>query len=188
MLALYLFCMIVGGGLLLFSALSPGGSGAAGVQEAPDHASRPEGTPASDFLSIRVLLFFLAGFGAVGSLIQLLVDAPGAVSLGWAVGAGVVSASTAAAVSGWLRRAGSGLVPLGADHLVGLQARVVLPVEVGSGGKVVAAYDGREIELPARLLTPDDAACPRGSMVVIVGVDGETALVTPASFLPSDPD
>jgi membrane protein implicated in regulation of membrane protease activity len=187
MLALYLFCLIVGGGLLLFSALAPVDSEAAGAHDAPDHALHAEGTPATEFFSVRVLLYFLAGFGATGSLIQLLIDAPNAVSLGWAIGTGVVAAASSAAVYGWLRRTESGLVPLGADHLVGLQARVVLPVEVGRRGKVVAVHDGREIELLARLFTPEDAACPRGSVVVIVDIDGETALVTPASFLPSDP-
>ncbi len=110
---------------------------------------------------------------------ESVTSAPSGVAAGWASATGLVAATAAGAVYGWLRRSESGLVPLGADHLVGVAARVVLPVQVGRRGKVVAVHEGREIELLARLFRPEDGACPRGSPVVIVEIDGETALVTP---------
>jgi len=50
----------------------------------------------------------------------------------------------------------------------------------------VAVHDGREVELLARLFSPEDGPCPRGSPVVIVEMDGETARVTPIPLLPSE--
>ena len=73
-----------------------------------------------------------------------------------------------------------------AEYLVGATARVLLPVEAGRRGKIVALHQGREVELLARLHGADDADCPRGSEVVIVEVDGETALVTPLPLLSSE--
>lgn len=189
MLALYLFSLIVGGGLLLFSAVAVGDSEGGEVHDAPDHALHADvdgGTLSHEFFSVRALLYFLAGFGATGFLMETFTAAPVGVAAGWAVATGLVAASAAGAVYGWLRRSESGLVPLDGDHLVGLAARVVLPVEAGRRGKVVAVHDGREIELLARLFSPEDALCPRGSAVVIVEMEGETALVTPIPLLPSE--
>ena len=185
MLALYLFCLIVGGGLLLFSVLASGHGDASD----PPHSIQSDashGTFAHEFFSARALLYFLAGFGATGVLMTGLTTAPAAVSVAWSVATGLMAATAAGVVYGWLRRSESGLVPLGADHFVGLPARVVHPVEPDHRGKVVAVYDGREIELLARLFTAEDGACPRGSLVVIVDIDGETALVTPMPLLPSE--
>lgn len=189
MLAIYLFSLIVGGGLLLFSALAAGDGEGSEVHDAPDHhveAHVDGGTLFQEFFSVRAFLYFLAGFGATGLLMETLTPAPAGVAAAWAVATGLVAATAAGAAYGWLRRSESGLVPLDGGHLVGLAARVVLPVEAGHRGKVLAVYDGREIELLARLFSPEDGACPRGSTVVIVDLEGETALVTPIPHLPSE--
>lgn len=188
MLALYLFSLIVGGGLLLISAFGIGHSDTLhGDPGHALHADSAHGALPHEFLSARALLYFLAGFGATGSLMESLTDAPAAVALAWAFATGLMAATAVAGVYGWLRRSESGLVPLSADHLVGLPARVLLPVDAEHRGKIVTVHDGREIELLARLYTREDQACPRGSMVVIVDMDGETALITPMPLLPSDP-
>ncbi len=202
MLAIYLFALIVGGGLLAFSLIA----GAEGDHEIEldggadlDVASEFESVAGGEsvlagddwmllqgFFSLRTILYFLAGFGATGALIDLLTGAPTLVSLSWAVATGLVAAMSAAVIYGWLRQTGSGEVPMDAEYLVGATARVLLPVEAGRRGKIVALHQGREVELLARLHGADDADCPRGSEVVIVEVDGETALVTPLPLLSSE--
>lgn len=190
MLAVYLFCLIVGGGLLVVSALGIWHADAAEIDTDPSdglHGAAEHGDLPQEFLSARSLLYFLAGFGATGALMDGLTAAPTLVALTWAVATGVVAATAIATVYGWLRRSESGLVPLSSDHLVGLSARVIHPVEAGHRGKIVAVHDGREIELLARLFTAEDPDCPPGATVVIVDIAGETALVTPMPLLPSDP-
>lgn len=202
MLAIYLFALIVGGGLLAFSLVA-GTDGdhdievdsGADVDVASEFESVAGGESvlAGDdwmllqgFFSIRTILYFLAGFGATGALIDLLTGAPSLVTLSWALATGLISALAAAVIYGWLRQTGSGEVPNDPEYLVGVTARVLLPVEAGRRGKIIALHQGREVELLARLHGADDADCPRGSEVVIVEVDGETALVTPLPLLSSE--
>lgn len=194
MLPLYLFALIVGGGLLIFSLLAGHGeshSVEAGA-DADAHVDlhhgfgEPGWVGVQDFLSIRSLLYFFAGFGASGTLIDLLTDASTGVGLVWALVTGLVAAAVAAGIYGWVRRTDSGEVPTDPDYLRGVAARVVLPVRPGQRGKIVALHGGRELELLARLYGTDDVACPRGSEVVIVDIDGDTALVTSLTVLPSD--
>lgn len=190
MLPLYLFALIVGGGLLVFSLV-------AGHAEAHDGSIELDADADVDadldahvdleggdwivlqsILSIRTLLYLLAGFGATGTLIDLLTDASSVVSLLWAVVTGLVAAGLAAAVYAWVRGSDSGEVPTEPDYLVGMTAKVILPVVQGHRGKIIALHGGREVEMLARLFGAEDAVCPRGSEVVIVDVDGETALIT----------
>lgn len=198
MAPLYLFCLIVGGGLLLFSLLGHDGEahaegdlhfeGDAGIDLHSDHdSSLGEGWGiAREFFSIRALRYLLAGFGATGLLLESLTDASAAMAALLAALTGVAAAVMAGGVYGWLKRSESGLVPSTADHLVGLPAHVVLPVLEHHRGKVRVVSAGREIELLARLYGAEDGNCPRGSTVVIVDIQGDTALVTSAPSLPSE--
>jgi membrane protein implicated in regulation of membrane protease activity len=196
MLPLYLFALIVGGGLLIFSLLA--GHGDAQDSSVELHTDADANLDAhadlhggdwialQSILSIRTLLYLLAGFGATGTLIDLLTEASPVVSLLWAVLTGAVAAGLATAIYAWVRGSGSGDLPTEPDYLVGITAKVILPVVQGHRGKIVALHDGREVELLARLYGSEDAVCPRGSEVVIVDVDGETALVTALPQLSSE--
>lgn len=197
MLPVYLFALIVGGGLLVFSLLvgAEGGDGAEadadggdGIEPGVAHADAHDGdwSGLQGFLSVRTLLYLLAGFGATGTLIELLTDANSVASLLWAVMTGLVAAGAAGAIYAWVRASGSGEVPTDPDYLVGATARVLLAVDEGRRGKIVALQGGREIELLARLYGKEDEGCPRGSEVVIVEVDGDTALVTPLPRISSE--
>lgn len=199
MASLYLFALVVGGGLLLFSLFTgdadageiDAGEIDAGVDAEVDAEGelRAGGSGLEltrEFLSVRSLLYFLAAFGATGFLLRTLAGAGSLASLAWAAATGILVASMAALVYGWLRRTESGLVPLTNDHLVGLAAQVLVPVRSDHRGKVLAVRDGRQVELLARLYGPADPDCPAGSTVVIVEVEGDTALVTPASYLPRE--
>lgn len=205
MTALYLFCLIVGGGLLIFSlfgsdtdAHAHGGIDADsssamdahpdhGVDHAHDaHHWGGEWGIAREFLSVRALFYFLAGFGATGFLLESFTAASTGVAALWAVVTGLLAALAAAAIYWGVRSTESGMVPEGHDHLVGLPAQVVIPVIESRRGKVRVISGGREVELLARLYGPEDADCPRGATVVIVDVVGDTALITPAPSLPPD--
>lgn len=197
MLPLYLFALIVGGGLLLFSLLAGDGNehDATRMEVESDADPAPEvhhdggsgdWIVLQSFLSLRTLLYLLAGFGATGTLIDLLTEADSAVSLLWAIAAGVTSAIVATAVYGWVRGTGSGEVSREPDYLVGSVGRVILPVLQGHRGKIIAIHQNREVELLAKLYGPEEESCPRGSEVVIVDVQGDTALVTPLPRLTSE--
>lgn len=197
MLPLYLFALIVGGGLLIFSLLGGEGSDSHDIDADVDvdgelghgvvHIDHSELPGVRDFLSLRTLLYLMAGFGASGTLIDLLTGAPAPVSLAWAGLTGVIAATLAALIYGWVRRTDSGLVPRDADYLVGMTARVILPVLAGQRGKIIALHEGREVELLARPHGREEVSFPRGAEVVIVDIDGETALVTAFPDIPSDP-
>ncbi len=195
MLPIYLFALIVGGGLLVFSLVAGHGEGADGGIEVdsdtevgthPDLGADTDWMVLQSILSIRTLLYLLAGFGATGTLIDLLTDASPGVSLLWAVFTGVIAAALAAAVYAWVRGSDSGEVPTEPGYLVGVTARVILPVVQGHRGKIIALHEGREVEMLARLYGAEDEVCPRGSEVVIVDVDGETALITALPQLSSE--
>jgi hypothetical protein len=177
MLPLYLFCLIVGGGLLLFSLAGSASDDVADLGE--------NGTMAHEFFSTRALSYFLAGFGATGFLVETVTDASTGTALVWAAATGVVGAAAVALVYGYLRGSESGVLAMDSDHLTGLPARVTLAVTRGQRGKIVVVSGGREVELLARLYGSADPECPSGSTVVVVEMDGDTALVTPAAFLPS---
>ena len=211
MLALYLFCLIVGGGLLAFTLFGSDADGGDSLDSdhgadfelhadaeavALDHAGsadhdgglEPHGgwDPVRDFLSIRSLFYFLAGFGATGLLLDVLTTASTPVALAWAIATGLIAAFFAGSIYGWLRRSESGAVSREHDYLVGKPARVVLPVVAGRRGKVRLLSGEREVVLLARLYSGDDPDCARGSTVVIVEIEGDTALVTPAPSIPSE--
>lgn len=191
MLALYLFSLVVGGGLLLLTFASLGADGDASAHHDPPGGAVPsDGHPhdwmaARDFLSLRSFLYFLAGFGATGALLEVGTSAPAGVALAWAGGAGVTAAFAAGALYAWVRRSESGLIPTEADYLIGVPGRVMVPLQPGQRGKILAQYGGRRVELLARLFRDDDLPCARGDEVVIVELDGDTALVAPLPSLPS---
>lgn len=198
MLPLYLFALIVGGGLLLFSLVwGDAGDHDVELEGDLDLEGEPEFGAGSlvdgdgewsllrGFLSVRTVLHLLAGFGATGTLLELLTAASPAVSLAWAVATGLVAATLAGLIYGWIRSSGSGEVSLDPEYLVGATATVLLPIEPGRRGKVLALRDGREVELLARLFSADDERCPRGAEVVIVEIAGETALIAPLPSISS---
>ena len=205
MLTLYLFALIVGGGLLAFSLIWGDADGSDvevgsdldaevdfGVEDGLElgggslvDAHEGDWSILRGFLSVRTVLHLLAGFGATGTILELFTGAPAGVALTWAIATGVVAAVLAGLIYGWVRSSGSGDVSLDPAYLVGATATVLLPVVQGRRGKVIALQGGREVELLARMFSDDDPDCPRGSEVVIVDIVGETALVAPLPSISS---
>jgi hypothetical protein len=176
MATLYWLSLVVGGGLVLLSVF-----GDLLHVDLPDF---PSDADAWHVLSLRGATYFLFAFGATG----LLASGAGAgTALVAASFAGVAAAALSSAVFRYLQGTESGGVPDDAS-LVGLAGRVVLPLQEGGTGKVVVSRGGREVELLAR---PFDAepgsAVESWTEVVIVDVDGGTALVAPYSDAPRLP-
>lgn len=134
------------------------------------------GDSVSGMLSIRSLVFFLAGFGAIG-LVMGMVWGHAAVATAITAGiAGVAGAYTNSALTSWLKRNQvSG--ELSKDHLEGTAGRVSVPVEAGRKGKVTVEVEGRPVQLTAAQYRSGDVL-QVGDRVVVVELDeGGTALV-----------
>jgi hypothetical protein len=174
MFSLYLFALIVGGALLLFSLF--------GASEHGDtDFSHDGGHSPVQWLSIRTVMYFMFVFGGVGAILTRTwspATAPVVFGLALAAGAGVGTAVSAA--FSFLRRTESGHRD-GDDSFVGLTARVTIPFSAGRPGKVLVTRGDRTIDLLAR---PYDRAA--GSMpasdwrdVIIVEMARGTAIVAP---------
>jgi membrane protein implicated in regulation of membrane protease activity len=169
----YWFALIVGAGLLLFSLLgdADGGDGADG---ADGNDADPDGLR---ILSMRTATYFLFAFGATGILAGL-TRAGGLVTAIVAAAAGVFSGGLSAATFRWLKRSQSGALAAD-DSLVGRVGRVTLPLSENGTGKIEIERSGREIELLARPFDKQPRTPEAWTTVVIIDVEGGTALVSP---------
>lgn len=170
MLSIYLFAVLLGGGLLLFSLL--GGDGDGGV-EAFD-----SGNP-MQYLSLRTLTYFLFVFGGVGAILTWTwTNAASLLVLPAAVGAGLLVGGLASAAFGYIRRTNSGERD-SEQSFVGLTGRIALAIGAGGLGKVLVHRGDRVYELLARPFDATTAGYPEGTSVVVVEMKHGTALVTP---------
>ena len=157
--SLYLFCLVVGGGLLLFSALPAETAGTHDVARGADTtcARRTTGRRSRGVLLRAPLFYLLAGFGATGFLLEALTDAAPAAwrppgrrrRAGGGQGGGAVYGGCAARRRGWCRWRATTWWGCGARGRAGGRAQ---------RGKVVALQHGREVEMLARLFAPGDGA------------------------------
>ena len=172
MVAVYLFCLGVGGVLLLASFFSDA--------ETPDDVGQSSW---AEFFSLRSLTYFLFVFGAIGSALSFLRDGgAGLLGLVVAVGLGLAMAGGAGQLFRYLRRTDTAEVRSDRD-LVGQAAQVTLTVGIGAVGKVELVFGGQRVELLARPFDPaHEPAIETGSQVVIVDMDAGIALVSHASL------
>lgn len=205
MLTLFIFSLILGGGLLVVGLLGdfvgsdvdldtdvdtdfdPGleaeaGDGAESVDLDPGESGV---AAAVRIFSIRNLTYFLFGFGGVGTALAWL--APGTpvwIATLTAVVGGVVAAGMAAVAFGFINATDSGALA-GESAFVGCEARVVLPVRHGSGGQVIVQRGVREYELRALPFDVRAADPERWRRVVVIEMEGGTAKVSPMEELAS---
>ena len=155
MYAVYLFSVVLGGGLLLLSLLGDLlGSDAVELELEADidlelDADTGVDHSASKILSIRTLTYTLFGFGAVGWLLSRGGLAPGAPStITYAAVGGLISGTLVHRAFGYLRRTETGTIAED-DSFVGLAGKVTVPLGGGSVGKVALKRGNRRHTLRA---------------------------------------
>lgn len=138
--------------------------------------------------TIRTLTYFLFGFGAVGwLLVTLAPELPIAVVTAAAAVSGGLAGALAGVVFGWLRATDSGWQSEEASF-VGCEARVLLPVAHGRPGQIMVLRGDREHELRALPFDQRASEPEAWRNVVVIDMDGGTARVSPLEALaPADP-
>lgn len=172
MLTLYLFALLVGGGLLAFSLL--GGDDGAGAQHDALSGDNP-----LQFLSLRTLTYFLFVFGGVGTVLSWAwTGAAAPIVLLLSVAAGMGIGALASLTFRYLRRTDSGMLE-SEESFVGLSGRVIVPLRHGAVGKVLVQRGDRAYELLARAFDTTGADPGGWTSVVVVEMTRGTALVSP---------
>jgi len=178
MLALYLFMLLLGGGLLSLSFFGDFFDGELEMDSGEDGFSLIGS--AGELFSIRAGVYLLFGFGATGSLLHVLWggDRTGMTAT-IAAGIGVLSAILISSVFGYLRRTEAG-TKLGEESLAGLTGEVSLPIGSGDTGAVLVRRGNRRIRIRARAApTWQGKNLDLGQAVIIVEMNDGIAAVSP---------
>lgn len=174
MFSLYLFSLVVGGGML---ALGVFGQDVDDVGGGHGHVGHDE----FQFLSLRTLTYFLFGFGAVGAaLTKLWSWAATPLILLVATATGLLVGTMVSFAFRYLHRTGSGDRESD-DSFIGLTGRITVPISSsGSGmGKVLIERGGRTFELMARPLETAEQSPAKWKAVIVVEMKRGTAVVAP---------
>jgi membrane protein implicated in regulation of membrane protease activity len=126
-------------------------------------------------ISGTTIATFITGFGAGGIVAHYLLRWSFGFGLLLATGAGLALAGAAYLVLELIfsqTQAGS---EHSTDEAVGREAEVITPIPAGGVGEVAYVVRGQRDQAPARSL--DGAAVPRGRLVVIEKMLGQTAYV-----------
>lgn len=177
MISLYIFSLLVGGGLLIAGMLGGGDHGHDG-QADHDAAHTGGHGNAAELLSLRTLTYFLFVFGGVGGVLTWSWDVGRILIFALALLTGLGVAAVTAASFGYLRRTDSGGRD-SEDSFVGLSGRVVVPIQSGGMGKVQVVRGDRTFELLARPLDSNAGDISSWKSVIVVEMSRGTALVTP---------
>ena len=198
LLPFYVGSLVLGGGLLGASMLLGGSDhdadhdadlGAdhdadADADHDHDHAHGPHGPDLAGalwlpVLSLRFWTFFLAFFGLTGTLLDVLDLAPAGVTLGVALGLGLLCGYTTAALIRSLRaqQVDSSIDP--ERDYVGRSGEVLQDVLPGDPGLVRLHVKGVHVDLEA-LVEPGAAPLRRGQKAIVLGVaEGKKLRVAP---------
>ena len=200
MLALYLVAAIVGGGLVLFSALGglahggmdPGGGidadhdlGGADVhvsdaELAPsvDHDAGADTAPAAEFwipfTSLRFWTYLAAVFGVTGLALTLFAKTGEPFTMVVSIVTGLVMGLAASGIVHWIAKNESQSAISEQDFL-GAEAKVLVPVRGRLPGKVRLQVKGSTVDLVA--IAEDGREIEAGDEVLVVGFEGNNARV-----------
>lgn len=204
MYQLYLFCLVLAGGLALVSAFGDvAGGDSAGLDldgdldldadldtdADVDATAGDSGFDWARVLSLRGLLYSVFGFGLAGTLQVWLMDEPAA---GLAT---ILTAAASGLVLGWtvdrlvdlLRRA-STPDREGDAGFEGRVARVLVPIGGTEPGRIRVLRDGRTVDLRALPHGRPESDPSEWEQVVVVEVREGHALVVPAGDVDLGPD
>lgn len=180
---IYIACLVVGGVVVLLSALGGLGGevgvdadvGGLDVDAGADTAHLGEGVSFLSFLKIRRFFFFAFFFGLMGLLGGLTMGTVN--TLFTALGMGLLCAWLGDWIITRMTRsfATSALEP---EDFIGLEAVVTVPIAAGSRGKVSGTLKGHTIELLAQ---SSGAAqeLTAGSKVLVLEMQDGVAVVDP---------
>lgn len=196
MLALYIVAAIIGGGLVLISALT-GGHGHGDhdfshdhdfssdhdlsgdnphVDHVADNVIGPDWAMWLPFLSLRFWTYALATFGLIGWASEALTSTASPTVLTVSIICGVVMGAVVATVMRYLMKTTFDSGARTAD-LLGVEGRVTVPVNPGLDGKVRLTVKGDTIDFLA--LSNDDRILTAGEEVVVVAVENDRLRVIP---------
>ena len=185
MLTAYIFCLVVGGGLLalsLFGDFLEGDVDADGALELEGDANLDaDGADFARLFSLRAIVYTLFGFGAAGAVLHAVWGGgrPG-LTAAVAGGMGIASGALINTVFGYLKRTESGAME-GEESLIGLRGEVRLEITEGGIGEVRIDGGERQFRIRARADDLEDAgvALEAGRPVVVVDVKEGVAVVAP---------
>ena len=173
MFSLYLFSLIIGGGLIVYSLVGGHDGHDAG------HGHDGHGHDAVKWLSFRTITYFLFVFGGIGA--ALTKTWPGGtwpLILLFSIVAGVGVGALVSLAFDYLRKTDSGHRDTDATF-VGLTGAVTLPIRSGGMGKILVKRGDRTYELLARPLDAAAKGASHWKSVVVVEMSGGTAVVAP---------
>lgn len=189
MLTLYIVTAIVGGAMVLISALAGGhdadteheishdadvhvdADSDAGSEH--DHGGDHAG-PWLPFFSLRFWTYLAAAFGLTGVLLTWLTDAPQPTVLAWSVALGLVVGLAVSYLMFVLRRIGADS-SISTSDMLGIEARVTVPIRGALMGRVRCNVKGENLDVFAT--ADSDRVFEEGQSVVIVEMNGDKARV-----------
>ena len=174
MVTLYWFALIIGGGMLaasLFGDLFGADIDDVDVDGGGD-------THAAKLLSLRNLTYFLFGFGATGVVLSRISQLAGSGIILAATGVGIAGAAAAALLLNYVQRTDTGERDT-EESFIGCIGRLTLPFAADHAGRVMVRRGDREFELRARPFDEDSTAARIGTSIIVVEMEGGTALVAP---------
>lgn len=196
MLTLYIIATILGGGLVLLSAIGGIGSGHLDM----DHHASFEGdsdvdmghdishdgdTVSTDhfdfwlpFMSLRFWTYTFAAFGVFGIFLTFTKFAPEPLAAMISAGAGLVIGTLAAYAMRWISKSSINSVVRESDF-IGQEGKMSVSPRNGEPGKVRLEIKGETIDMLA--LPAEGFSVQQGEEVIVVGVDGTRVRVAKAS-------
>lgn len=221
MLELYIFTLIIGGGMLAFSAFSGGDFGSdadvdanidshvdidsdthleidshvdcdnpldaphAAIEHIPhsiesiNHSIAPANQSGIDgikLLSLRSLTYFSAFFGLTGTVMTWIGSAFITTLLS-AIFSGSVAAFFGYKLMAYLKSSESGQA-LNTTSFIGRKAKVIIPITPNKMGKILVEISGQNVELIAKITSPDTDSFAPGDAVLIVSFSDNVAIVS----------
>lgn len=182
MLPVYVFCTILGGGLLLLGVLGSmvEGDGALdGLGDASEGLDLDVSVGVwKEALSFRTLAYGVAVFGAAGWVLTALGTSASLTAL-LAVASALGVSAIVAAVMGYVQASESGFTR-GEEQFVGAPGRLMIPFSAQTGiGEVSLRHDGRVLSLRARAHGSTAADARDWRYVVVVAMNEGVADVAP---------
>jgi membrane protein implicated in regulation of membrane protease activity len=196
--AVYIVCLIVGGGLLIVSTLFGGDadadigadvgadidvdvdadvdmdvSGDATTDAGAAHA--PSVLSLTNWFSVSFLIYFAAMFGLVGTTLTYLSDASSGAVLIWAVAGGLIVGQGVHQLLRYLRRS-SGDSQITRQDFVNQTGRVTVAIAPGRTGEVAVHIRGGE-RFVAAVARRSDESFNAGDPIGVVGFSGGKAEV-----------